>query len=68
MTETNRVIILTKQEKAELFKKAVRIMPLPSSSLWRLLWWNLFNKKKIDKFFAGLYLGKLSTDAFKDAK
>lgn len=55
---------LTRDEKKQLLESADVFKWLPAKKLIKLMWWELFNKKKIATFYDGLKVGKSALFAY----
>lgn len=60
--------MFTSDEKRALLKKVNIVYDLKPRQLINLMWWELFNKKKIKEFYNSLNIGKAAIFAYKDAK
>jgi len=58
---------LTAKEKKDLLESSKTFEWLTIKQLLKLIWWDFFNKKKIEAFYKGLNMGKAAMFAYKDA-
>lgn len=65
---------ISKQRKRELLKESKLLKEtnvfesLSFKQLCKLIWWEQFDHKKIDKFYEMLQVGKAAKFAFRDAQ
>jgi hypothetical protein len=60
--------VLSQENKKNLLKNSNSFKWLTMKQLLKLIWWELFYKKKIEVFYNGLNIGKAVIFAFKDAE
>lgn len=59
---------MTKKEQKELLNDSKAFEWLSKKQLFILIWWDLFNKKRMDVFYESLKIGKHVIFAYDDAK
>jgi len=59
--------MFSREDKMKLLENANTFKWLTIKQLLKLIWWEWFNKKKIEAFYNGLNMGKAAIFAYKDA-
>jgi|LakMenEpi03Aug12_release.lakeMendotaPanAssembly.Ray.scaffolds.fasta_scaffold3156267_1 hypothetical protein len=59
---------LSKNDKRKLLENAKTFEHLTMKQLLKLIWWEWFNKNKIDTFYNALSIGKAAFIAYRDAE
>ena len=58
--------VLSKKKKGELLEKSQTFERLTGKQLLTLMWWEWFNKKRLDAFYHGIQIGKEAKFAYLD--
>ena len=66
-TNTLLATVLSKKEKKELLEKSQMFERLTGKQILTLMWWELFNKKRLDVFYHRIQIGKAAKFAYLDA-